>query len=135
VEGKLHAALASTIRELIERVTNGQCGEAFARAAHKYNALPLAEGWFAWALITEQGEVLEGSEDGSVSPAVEPLRTMFLVAGAERFPELTGLLPVRPAASIDCTRCEGTGRMQHGSGRIRCQDCRSLGWVEMPSNP
>jgi hypothetical protein len=126
--------LSATIRTLIERVTNGEGGEAFAQAARRYSALPLSEGWFAWALLTEQGDVLEAVEDGSVSPAVEPLRTMFLVAGAERYPELISLLPVRTDASTDCARCEGTGRMTFGNGKIRCQECRSLGWIEVPSD-
>lgn len=122
--------MAVTIRALIERVTQGEGGEAFAETARKYSALPLAEGWFAWALLTEEGEVLEASEDGTTSPASEPLRTMFLVAGAERYPELIALLPVRSSASTDCARCEGTGRMKHGSGRVRCHECRALGWIE-----
>ena len=124
------SSLAATIRALIERVSGGEGGEAFAQAARKHSALPLAEGWFAWALLTEQGEVLEAVEDGSASPASEPLRTMFLVAGAERYPELIALLPVRSSTSADCARCEGTGRMRFGSGKIRCHECRSLGWVE-----
>jgi hypothetical protein len=130
----MEAAMSATIRALIERVTKGEGGEGFVRAAHKYSALPLSEGWFAWALLTEQGDVLEALEDGTVSPAVEPLRTMFLVAGTERYPELIALLPVRPTAGIDCPRCEGTGRMSFGNGKIRCHECRSLGWVEVPSS-
>jgi len=122
--------MADTIRALIERVSNGVGGEAFAQAARRYSALPLAEGWFAWALLTEQGDVLEAVEDGTASPASEPLRTMFLVAGAERYPELIALLPVRSGTSTECRRCAGTGRMTHGSGKIRCHECRSLGWVE-----
>lgn len=123
--------MTATIRALIERVANGANGEAFAHVARRHSALPLAEGWFAWALLTEQGEVLEASEDGSVSPAKEPLRTMFLVAGSERYPELIAILPVRSDTCIDCPRCEGTGRMKFGTGKVRCQECRSLGWVDM----
>jgi hypothetical protein len=48
-------SLAATIRTLIDRVTHGESGEAFAQAARTHDALPLAEGWFAWALLTEQG--------------------------------------------------------------------------------
>ena len=125
----MQASMSVTIRSLIERVTNGEGGEAFAQTARAHNALPLAEGWFAWALLTETGEVLEAGEDGSVSPAKEPLRTMFLVAGAERYPELIVLLPVRTNTSTDCPRCEGTGRMRHGSGKVRCHECRALGWI------
>jgi hypothetical protein len=124
--------LEATIRALIERVANGEGGEAFAQTARKYSALPLAEGWFAWALLTAQGDVLEAGEDGEASPASEPLRTMFLVAGVERYPELAELLPVRSITSIDCARCDGTGRMTHGSGKVRCHECRSLGWIDPP---
>lgn len=132
MDAPVQDSMILTIRALIERVSNGEGGEAFAQAARKYGALPLAEGWFAWALLTEQGEILEGVEDGSSSPASEPLRTMFLVAGAERYPELVVMLPVRSSTSIDCARCEGTGRMRHGTGRIRCHECLSLGWVDLP---
>lgn len=133
LENTVQDDMAATIRALIERVSGGDSGEAFAQTARTHNALPLAEGWFAWALLTEQGDVLEAAEDGSVSDAAEPLRTMFLVAGAERYPELVALLPIRSSTSVDCARCEGTGRMKHGTGKVRCQECRSLGWVEAPS--
>lgn len=126
--------MSATIRALIERVSKGEGGEAFEQAARKYSALPLAEGWFGWALLSEHGEVLDAVEDGPVSPAVEPLRTMFLVAGAERYPELIALLPARSIASTDCARCEGTGWMRFGNRKIRCHECRALGWVEVPSN-
>lgn len=129
----MQADMAGTIRALIDRVTQGAFGEAFAQVARKYSALPLAEGWFAWALLTDQGEVLEAVEDGVASPASEPLRTMFLVAGSERYPELVVLLPVKTTTSIDCVKCEGTGRMKHGSGKVRCHECRSLGWVDRTS--
>jgi len=134
IEGTVQDSMSAAIRALIERVSNGEGGDAFEQAARKYDALPLAEGWFGWALLSEQGEVLDAVEDGPISPAVEPLRTMFLVAGAERYPELVALLPVRSAASTDCARCEGTGWMRHGNRKIRCHECRALGWVEVPSN-
>jgi hypothetical protein len=122
--------MAATIRALIEHVSGGEADGPFALTARKYNALPLAEGWFAWALLTEQGDVLEAAEDGTVSPAAEPLRTMFLVAGSERYPQLLALLPMRASTSIDCTRCGGTGRMKFGNAKVRCHECRSLGWIE-----
>ncbi len=125
----MQATMSATIRALIERVTEGEGGEAFEQAARKFSALPLAEGWFGWALLTERGDVLDAGEDGSVSPAAEPLRTMFLVAGVERYPELIALLPVRSTTSTDCARCEGTGWMKFGNREIRCHECRALGWV------
>lgn len=126
----MRPTMADTIRALIEHVSGGEDDEPFALAARKYKALPLAEGWFAWALLTEHGEVLEAAEDGTVAPATEPLRTMFLVAGSELYPQLIALLPVRSVTCVDCARCEGTGRMKFGNGRIRCHECRALGWIE-----
>jgi len=122
--------ISATIHALIERVSQGEGGEEFGQVARRYNALPLAEGWFSWALLTEEGEVMEAPEGGPAVPAVEPLKTMFLVAGARRYPELVVLLPARSATSVDCMRCEGTGWMKHGNGKVRCHECRSLGWVE-----
>jgi hypothetical protein len=126
---KEDADIYATIQALIERVSRGESGDSFEQVARRYNALPLAEGWFSWALLTDQGEVMEAPEGGPAVPAVEPLRTMFLVAGARRYPELVVLLPVRSSECVDCTRCEGTGWMKHAGGKIRCHECRSLGWI------
>ncbi|HEX5160870.1 MAG TPA: hypothetical protein VFV88_04055 [Steroidobacteraceae bacterium] len=129
----MSSTLSRTILALIEQVSNGENGEAFQQAALKYDALPLAEGWFAWALLTKEGQVMEATEDGPVKPAVDPLRTMFLVAGVEKFPELEVLLPVRSDSCVECAQCQGSGWMQYGNKQIRCHICRSLGWVEAPS--
>jgi len=120
----------ATIQSLIERVSQGEGGEGFEQVARRYNALPLAEGWFSWALLTDQGEVMEAPEDGPAVPAEEPLRTMFLVAGARRYPELVVMLPARTSTCVDCARCGGSAWMKHGTGKIPCHECRSLGWVE-----
>jgi hypothetical protein len=126
--------MSSTIRQLIERLAKGASGSGFEDAARRFDALPLYEGWEGWALLTDQGEVLEATDEGATSPASEPLRTMYLVAGAEKYPELAALLPARPAASSVCAHCDGTGWVKLGTegGRFRCGECRALGWVETP---
>ena len=129
-------AMSATIRMLIDRVVRGERGNAFDQeAALQYDALPLHHSWTGWVLLTVQGEVLEADEEsGEVSPVSEPNRTVLLVDGAETYPELILLLPVRTPLSKDCTMCAGTGRMDPpgGKGRFWCGECRALGWVEVP---
>lgn len=130
----IQATMPATIDELIATLVNGSSGSNFEAAARRFDALPLHEGWDGWALLTRQGEVFDADEAGALTLAKEPLRTMYLVGGAERYPELAPLLPVRPSASRNCLHCDGTGWMPLGEdGRIRCSTCRALGWVD-PSN-
>jgi len=124
------------IRRLIENLAKGSSGSKFEEAARRFDALPLHEGWNGWIVLTDLGEVLEETDEGGVlSPAPEPLRTMYLVEGAERYPELLSLLPVRSPASVECRHCRGTGWVKIGGNdaKIRCGECRALGWVETPS--
>ncbi len=61
---------------------------------------------------------------------------MYLVKGAEDYPELNVMLPTRPDSSHDCEHCKGTGWF-HQNGvqvHVRCGTCRALGWVAVPSN-
>jgi hypothetical protein len=132
----MHATLTAQIRAHIDRLANGASGAAVEEAARQFDALPLYQGWDGWGLLTEQGQVLESNDAGVVSPAEDPLRTMYLVKGSETYPELKVLLPVRPPTSIDCARCNGSGWMHLGGEhvRVRCGECCALGWVEVPSN-
>src|SRR5262245_38440669 len=128
----MRESLSSPLRKLIGRIARGTSGSPFEEAARQFKAVPLHAGWFGWYLLTDRGEVIEVVEDGSVSPVTEPLRTMCLVEGAERYPELLSFLPVRPPSALTCERCQGSGWMalDDQGGKIRCGDCRALGWVE-----
>ena len=130
----MDVTLSAQVRAHIERLAKGETGAAAEEAARQFDALPLFEGWDGWGLLTDQGQVLDASDSGVLSPAVDPLRTMYLVKGSETYPELKALLPVRPVASIDCARCGGSGWMHVGNEKVRCGECRALGWVEVPSN-
>jgi len=57
-------------------------------------------------------------------------RTSALVIASKRMPELRALLPARPANSLDCPRCAGTGYFYEG---IVCPDCGALGWFPVPA--
>lgn len=131
----IQATMPDTIDELIATLINGSSGSNFEAAARRFDALPLYDGWDGWVLLTRQGEVVDADEAGVLTLAKEPMRTMCLVGGAERYPELAPLLPVRPTASKNCPHCNGTGWMPIGAdGRFRCGTCRALGWVEEPPN-
>jgi hypothetical protein len=128
--------MSSTILAAIARLAEGSTGSTFEEAARQFNALPLYEGWYGWGILTPQGEILEADDEGNISPAKEPMRTMFLVVGTERYPELVPLLPQRPAGATDCAACKGSGWV-HMNGRrmgFRCGGCRALGWLTEPSN-
>jgi hypothetical protein len=132
-----NTALSAQIRAHIDRIASSSSGKPFEQAARRFDALPLYEGWNGWGLLTAQGDVIEETDEGAASPAAEPMRTMYLVAGAETYPELKAMLPVRPVASADCKRCNGTGWMhlEAKQGRVRCAECRALGWVEAGDEP
>jgi hypothetical protein len=132
----MQAPTRSIIRKLIESLAKGSSGSKFEEAARRLDALPLYEGWTGWVVLTDLGEVLEETDEGGVLSAVpEPLRTIHLVAGAERYPELLSLLPVRPPGSMECRHCSGTGwvEIKGNATKLRCGECRALGWVETPS--
>lgn len=135
-DGEFEVDTKASIVAAIQRLTDGDAAGSFADAARTYRALPLYEGWFAWALLTPEGEVLEAEDSQRITRVDEPLRTMFLVAGAERYPELKALLPVRPESAVACEVCGGTGWRSLEPGQeahLRCWDCRALGWVASPS--
>jgi hypothetical protein len=64
-------------------------------------------------------------------------RLTALVVGADKYPELRPLLPVRPSGTADCEACKGGGRIRiEGSGNRRgpiCGRCYGLGWLSAAS--
>jgi hypothetical protein len=94
-----------------------------------HRALPLfgtiGEVW----LLRADGSLWRADSDAGLAlePLPQSLRTMALVAGAQRYTWLRDLLPSRPADAIDCTSCGGVGRL--GSERaVFCDACGALGW-------
>ena len=122
--------ISADIDARINGLAAGSSGDPFESAARSFGALPLYQGWDGWLLLTIGGEVIE-EVDGLLTPAVEPMRTFGLVTGSERYPELRRLLPERPASARNCLHCKGTGWLHQNDKpvRIRCAECRALGWV------
>ena len=83
------------------------------------------------AYITPEGEVLTQVWDADETPKLETnpnARYAALVIGTERWPELAGLLPSRPALVPDCSACGGSGWLQLGTAGLVCGYCGGLGW-------
>jgi hypothetical protein len=87
-------------------------------------------------LLRPDGEILCFHWDslGELAPETDPgWRVTAVVVGAETYPELRPLLPVRPFGSADCEWCTGSGRIQiRESGRDRgpiCGGCHGAGWL------
>jgi hypothetical protein len=97
-------------------------------------ALPLYTDIGGASLLSTDGEVWDFPWDAEQAEQVTGRERMLaLVIGAERFPELKELLPVRPASAPDCPECEGTGKfgLSGSSGQVmRCPDCAGLGWLQ-----
>ncbi|MEM8532052.1 MAG: hypothetical protein AAGF95_14500 [Chloroflexota bacterium] len=66
------------------------------------------------------------------------MRHFVIREGAEQFPDLIELLPLRPAESNDCPDCWGAGftlrtHKNAPSSPWPCRPCNSLGWLEPAS--
>jgi glycolate oxidase FAD binding subunit len=110
--------------------TDDEC--IFARAT---NALPISIGFTGALGFTPDGVALFFDwESEQVRPETEARWIiMAAVSAAERYPELRGILPVRPPTAKTCTQCSGTGRMEITPLiplKPYCGDCYGLGWIE-----
>lgn len=95
----------------------------------RYGALPLfgtlGEVW----LLRADGSLWRADSDMGLplEPLPENLHLIALVAGVQRYPWLSELLPIRPAEAVDCTSCSGSGRLGLDNA-LFCHACGALGW-------
>ena len=107
--------------------------DAMGEIARAHRALPvyadMAGSWF----LKPNGEVwFQSSERVGSALILEESphwRLVAHLAAAERFPELTELVPSRPDGAEDCADCEGRGRVMNDL--VRCGVCYGLGWSEV----
>jgi hypothetical protein len=100
--------------------------------ATRHQALPLYGDKGGWVLLRPSGELIQVPLDEDFGQIAEPvkellLQTVALVAGAQKYPELRELIPVRPADAVECAQCNGTGRMP-SFPTVYCGKCGALGW-------
>lgn len=113
-------------RRLVEYLSDA--GAEFREVASQFEALPVYSDLGGTLFITPSLQILTlRTEENILGEECSPQwRLVALVAAAERFPELSQLLPVRPGNVAPCVTCSGTGRLQQG---IRCGSCFGLGWT------
>jgi len=134
---KLPATIADRVIEAIASLDPATGGPA-DRYGVAQRAFPLLADVGGCCLLRPDGEFLQiawdTSEDSPTVLGTIPLAA--LVVGAERFPWLRELVPVRSPQAIDCQTCAGTGKIRRGEvSGILCGDCSVLGWVVPDSDP
>ncbi len=101
-----------------------------------FDALPLYLGWTETIGIRPSGEIVRWSTEGDYA-GTRPVDDWSwvltaLVKGADRYPELRPLLPVRGTDAIDCT-CRAIPLCV--SGNVGCAECGGLGWLPAAGSP
>jgi hypothetical protein len=104
--------------------------------AGRLSALPIGGSLWADYYLRPNGEVIIIGKDLN-HPDVERIVTdrlgvlTVLVWGAERYPKLRELLPLREAGSMDCPCLRHPNIF--GRGKVICSECGGLGWLPRES--
>jgi tetratricopeptide (TPR) repeat protein len=98
-------------------------------AAKITNALPVYGDLGGILCISRDGRVLCLDNSGLVTVVTDDFwRIVAAVSAAEKYPELSAILPERPPGAKPCSDCSGFGKFM--TSRAFCGKCRGLGWVE-----
>ena len=124
----LHAALRT-------RASQAALASLRDAAAIAPDLLPVFLDWVGFIALREDGELLfvpwEPPHEREIVQEAQ-LRRTALVAAAEKYSELSSLIPRRPPEAERCASCEGSGRPRLSGERvpenIRCV-CGGLGWL------
>jgi hypothetical protein len=127
--------LRTTIAHLIKQWLASSTDPELVEAVRISGALPVYMGMGGALLLRPDGEILcfPWGCFGELAPESDPgWRITAVVVGAEKYPELRPLLPVRPFGTADCEWCTGSGRIRIGASEDRrgpiCGSCHGLGW-------
>jgi hypothetical protein len=126
------------IESLVKRWLVSPVRSDLINAVRVSNALPVYSDLGGTLLLRPDGEILFlDSGSGDDEPQIETdfgWRITAVVVGAEEYPELRPLLPIRPSGTEDCEACAGLGRVRIGETdvRILCGRCHGLGWLAAP---
>jgi hypothetical protein len=120
------------IQSLVQKWLASPTHRELMEVVQTSGALPVYEGMGGTLLLRPDGEILVLTDD-SIEPEVEsdPVwRLIAVVVGAEKYPDLRSLLPVRPPGTPDCDFCGGCGRLRLGTveSNVMCGSCNGLGW-------
>jgi hypothetical protein len=101
------------------------------RIARRHHALPLLLDMGGCIALRPSGELIGFLWDSPDELSVESNTQMCHVAravGTRRYPEISGLAPVRTPQSRTCPACKGTGSIRPDLPNVVCS-CGGLGWV------
>ena len=100
-----------------------------------HRALPLYVGWTETLGIRADGRLVRWSTEGELPGAREfkdaTWMNTALVQGAQRYPQLRRLIPLRPASARTCSGCQGTGKISGlppNLENVICE-CGGIGWI------
>lgn len=131
----LPAHVSAVIERLIEECLRSSA-DSVGKAVRAHRALPVYADMDGSLFLKPNGEVwCQHGESIDSALKLEESPHWCLVArlaAAERFPELAELVPIRPAGAMDCSDCEGRGRVLNDL--VRCGVCYGLGWSEVRAN-
>jgi len=105
--------------------------------AAELKVLPIVFDWFAGWGIQSDGLILSFTFDKPYKIEIvenQKIINMICFDAANKYSELSGLMPVRNPESIVCPDCEGTGILKEFadneflSKSIRC-NCGGVGWL------
>lgn len=131
--------LQAIIRSLVERWLASNDRPDLTAVVCTSGALPVYYGMGATLLLRPDGEILclDDASDDDVPhlETGEGWRTIAIVVGVEKHPELLPLLPIRPVEAETCDWCSGYGRIRDHEiiYGILCGKCFGLGWLAPPS--
>src|SRR3954454_20804853 len=104
------------IQSLVERWLASPDRTDLTEAVRGSGALPVYSDMGGTLLLRPDGEILflgSGPEDDEPRIETDPgWRITAIVVGAEEYPELRPLLPVRPSGTEDCEACACHGRVR-----------------------
>jgi hypothetical protein len=130
----------TSVRLWVEAYVNSEIERLRPESSHRIVSLPSGEAVYlcgsigfdsalapdgqVWINEYQQGE--EDTDQWRVTNRTEHL-SMLAIAQRRTRPELIILLPLRPASSIECSSCNGSG---YAVGNVVvCRTCGSMGWL------
>ena len=130
---RVHSA---TVSEGLDEYLSAGTDPDITRSARFHNALPLWLDTGGCVALRPNGELISWAWDEpekllELDVAGERDRRMVHVAraqGAQRYPQIAGLAPVRDEHSQVCPSCHGSGKMPNVPDGFVCE-CGGVGWI------